>query len=144
MSDPECPILLVEDDLLDAKSVERAFRLNGIENPLHVSPNGEAALEYLRERVKPAAGEGEPAPSLILLDINMPVMNGIEFLIAYKSDAALKHIPAVVLTTSKEENDRLEAYRNGIAGYIVKPVDFDAFREVIRRLDRYWSVCELP
>jgi len=141
MSDPDCPILLVEDDLLDAKSVERAFRLSGIENPLHVSPNGGSALEYLRERV---AADGTPQPKLILLDINMPVMNGIEFLIAYKNDDALKHIPAVVLTTSKEENDRLEAYRNGIAGYIVKPVDFDAFREVIRRFDRYWSVCELP
>ena len=144
MTDFECPILLVEDDVLDAKSVERAFRLNGIQNPLHICPNGEAALEYLRERVEHSAGDEEPTPRLILLDINMPVMNGIEFLVAYKGDDTLRHIPAVVLTTSNEENDRLSAYQNGIAGYIVKPVDFEAFREVIRRFARYWSVCEMP
>jgi len=138
------PVLLVEDDLLDVKSVRRAFKLNGVANPLHVASNGEEALEYLRSRVNESS-EGEPSfPRLILLDINMPVMNGLEFLVAYKSDEAFRHIPAVVLTTSTEEHDRLESYRNGIAGYIVKPVDFDAFREAIRRFDRYWAICEMP
>ncbi len=138
------PVLLVEDDLLDVKSVRRAFKMNGVTNPLHVATNGEEALEYLRSRVSEAS-DGEPSfPRLILLDINMPVMNGLEFLVAYKSDDAFKHIPAVVLTTSTEEHDRLESYRNGIAGYIVKPVDFEAFREAIRRFDRYWAICELP
>ena len=129
-------ILLVDDDPVDVKSVRRAFDQIGAAYTMETASNGEEALRYLRDQEEP--------PSLILLDLNMPWMNGVEFLDAYKSDARLRHIPSVVLTTSNEAGDRLATYRGGVAEYIVKPIEFDDFREALRSLDQYWNVCELP
>jgi CheY-like chemotaxis protein len=134
-------ILLVDDDAVDVMSVERAFKSNHIKNPLITAVNGLEALELLRgTRDKPAMEQ----PLLVLLDINMPVMNGLEFLRVIRTDAKLKHIPVVVLTTSDEEKDIINAYDLNVAGYIIKPVEPTAFKEAIRIIDSYWMLCRIP
>ncbi len=136
-------ILLVEDDDVDAENVVRAFKKNKITNPLHITENGEDALAYLRHEGKYSDPEKSPRPGIILLDINMPIMNGIEFLEVVKSDDDLKRIPVVVMTSSQEENDRIESYNFSVAGYIIKPVGFYNLVEAMKNIDIYWSMCEL-
>ena len=131
------PILLVEDDTIDAMTVKRAFKELKVSNPLAHALNGEEALLHLRR------GENEN-PCVILLDLNMPKMNGVEFLQIVKDDPSLKKIPVVVLTTSNEERDIIESFKLGVAGYIVKPVDYRKFVEAIRTIDLYWTLSELP
>jgi len=131
------PILFVEDDHVDAMTVKRAFKDLKVTNPLAHTINGEQALEYLRN-------ERNRKPCVILLDLNMPKMNGIEFLKIAKADDALRKIPVVVLTTSREENDIVESFDLSVAGYIVKPVDYKKFVEAIRTIDVYWTLSELP
>ena len=137
------PILLVEDDRVDVMTVQRAFKMNKITNPLHVSSNGEEALAYLRHEDAYSELEKSPRPGIILLDLNMPIMNGIEFLNVVKGDDNLRRIPVIVLTTSREEEDRINSYNFSVAGYIVKPVEFDKFVEAVRLLDLYWTLSEL-
>jgi CheY-like chemotaxis protein len=136
----EIPILLVEDDTVDVKTVKRAFKQSKITNPIYETCNGEEALAFLRREGQYADA---PRPGLILLDLNMPVMNGIEFLHIIKADDALRSIPVIVLTTSKDENDLMRTYNLSVAGYIIKPVDFPQFIEVIKAIDLYWSLSEL-
>ncbi len=131
------PILLVEDDRVDAMTVKRALRDINVTNQLDVACNGEEALAFLRD-------EKNEKPCIILLDLNMPKMNGIEFLKGAKQDDVLKAIPVIVLTTSKEEQDRIESFKLGVAGYMIKPVDYQQFVEVIRAIDLYWTLSELP
>jgi len=131
------PVLLVEDDTVDAMTVRRAFRDLKVTNPLVHALNGEEALARLQE------GTGEK-PCLILLDLNMPKMNGIEFLGIIKADAGLKKIPVVVLTTSSEERDVVESFRLSVAGYIIKPVDYRNFVATVRTIDLYWTLSEIP
>lgn len=130
-------ILLVEDDMIDAMTVKRALRELNVINPLDTVENGEEALEYLRN------GKNE-IPGIILLDLNMPRMNGIEFLAIAKKDDNLKQIPVIILTTSQEEIDRIDTFSLGVAGYMVKPVDYKQFVEVIKAIKLYWSLSELP
>ncbi len=137
-------ILLVEDDIIDVKTVKRAFKENKIINPLRITSNGEEALKYLRRQGKYSNPEDSPRPSIILLDLNMPVMNGVEFLKAIRADEDLKSLTVIVLTTSKEENDRVESYKLNVAGYIIKPVEFEKFVEAVKVIDLYWSLNELP
>lgn len=131
------PILLVEDDMIDAMTVKRALKELNVINPVHSVENGEEALEYLYDNLK-------ENPGIILLDLNMPRMNGIEFLKIAKNDDSLRHIPVVVLTTSLEEMDRIDTFNLGIAGYMVKPVDYKQFVDVIKAIKLYWSLSELP
>ncbi len=131
------PVLLVEDDNVDAMTVRRAFKDLKVTNPLVHRINGEEALEYLKD-------ENNKIPCVILLDLNMPKMNGTEFLKVAKSDEKLKKIPVVVLTTSKEERDIVESFDLSVAGYIVKPVDYKNFVEAIKTIDLYWTLSELP
>ena len=131
------PILLVEDDVVDQMTVQRAMKDLHMTNRLDIAGNGEEALVHLRH------GEKE-RPCIILLDLNMPRMNGIEFLRVIKRDESLKHIPVVVLTTSKEENDKIESFKLGVAGYMVKPVDYMGFVDVVRTIKLYWTLSELP
>jgi CheY-like chemotaxis protein len=134
-------ILLVDDDDVDVMNVRRAFRKNNILNPLYVAHNGVEALEMLR-------GNGaSPIPKerrLILLDLNMPRMNGLEFLRELRADPELHHLTVIVLTTSDDERDKIEAYNLNVAGYIVKPVTFLAFVEAMAALNKYWTINELP
>lgn len=128
-------LLLVEDDLVDVMTVRRALRELNVTNPLRVVHNGEEALADLRS-------PGQPLPGLILLDLNMPRMNGIEFLAAAKHDPVLCRIPVVVLTTSAEERDRVNSFQLSVAGYMIKPVDYLQFVEVIRTIQLYWTLSE--
>lgn len=131
------PILLVEDDQVDVMTVKRALKEIHVTNPLVNLENGEEALKYLRD-AKSAK------PCIILLDLNMPIMNGIEFLQVAKHDARLKRIPVVVLTTSEEQQDKVNSFDLGVAGYMAKPVDYRQFVEVMRTIDAYWTVSEVP
>ena len=131
------PILLVEDDHVDVMTVKRALKEIHVTNPLVNLENGEEALKYLRD---PQSAK----PCIILLDLNMPIMNGIEFLQVAKHDARLKRIPVVVLTTSEEQQDKVNSFDLGVAGYMAKPVDYRQFVEVIRSIDAYWTVSEVP
>ena len=131
------PILLVEDDEVDTMTVQRAFKDLKVTNELVHRINGEEALKYLR-------AEDSQMPCVVLLDLNMPKMNGVEFLKISKEDEKLKKLPVVVLTTSKEEHDIVESFELSVAGYIVKPVDYKRFVEAIRAIDLYWTLSELP
>lgn len=131
------PILLVEDDRVDAMAVERAFKEIKVTNRIDNAENGEAALSYLRDTQR-------ENPCIILLDLNMPKMNGLEFLSIVKADDKLRKIPIVVLTTSKEQQDKVESFNLGVAGYMIKPLEFEGFVKVIKTLDLYWTVSELP
>lgn len=137
MKNPDKPILLVEDDRVDVLTVKRALKEINVTNPVVNPENGEEALKYLRD-------PGNARPCIILLDLNMPIMNGIEFLQAVKNDILLKRIPVVVLTTSKEEQDKISSFDLGVAGYMAKPVDYRHFVEVMRTFDAYWTISEVP
>jgi CheY-like chemotaxis protein len=131
-------ILLVEDDEVDVMNVQRSFKKNNISNPLFVAGNGVEALEMLRSGSVPSQNR------LILLDINMPKMNGIEFLRALRADPVLRSSPVVVLTTSNDDKDRLESFQLNVAGYLLKPVTFNSFVEVMLALNKYWMLVEMP
>jgi CheY-like chemotaxis protein len=136
-------ILLVEDDEVDVMNVKRAFKKYKISNPLYTAENGLQALDMLRSQndqppVVPATRR------LILLDLNMPKMNGLEFLHELRADPELKATPVIVLTTSDEDKDRVEAYNLNVAGYILKPVTFVNFAQMMITLNKYWTLCEMP
>jgi len=131
------PVILVEDDRVDQMTVRRAFRDLKITNPLIIAANGEEALVYLRDAVN-------PRPCLILLDLNMPRMNGLEFLAIAKKDEQLKMLPVVVLTTSREQQDRIESFRLSVAGYMMKPVEYAKFVEMVKTINFYWTLSEPP
>lgn len=131
------PILLVEDDEVDVMTIRRALKELRVPNPVVVQENGEHALAWLRE---PTSEQ----PCLILLDLNMPVMSGIEFLNVVKNDDQLRKFPIVVLTTSEEQQDKISSFNLSVAGYMTKPVDYHQFVEVMRSIDNYWSVSESP
>lgn len=131
------PILLVENDRVDAMMVTRALLELRVTNRLDLAVNGEEALNFLRNP------ENEK-PCIIILDLNMPRMNGIEFLKIAKQDKILKMIPVVVLTSSKEEQDKVDSFNLGVAGYMLKPVDYHQFVEIIQTIDLYWTISEFP
>jgi len=131
------PILLVEDDRIDALTVKRALKDLKVINELVHVVNGEEALKYLQN-------ESNKKPCVILLDLNMPKLNGLDFLKIVKGEEELKKIPVVALTTSKEAPDVDASFKLGVAGYIVKPVDYEKFVEAIRVLELYWTLSELP
>jgi CheY-like chemotaxis protein len=135
-------ILLVEDDEVDVMTVQRAFKKGNIIDPLYVAGNGLDALTMLRgEPGQPSVIP--PERRIILLDLNMPKMNGLEFLRELRADPTIRHIPVVVLTTSNEEKDRFQAYHLNVAGYILKPVTFSIFVELMVTLNKYWTLCEM-
>ena len=138
MSNPSLNILLVEDDEVDVMNVKRAFDKNHITNPLFVAGNGLEALDKLR------SGEVPQGRRIILLDLNMPKMNGIEFLRELRNDPALAPTPVVVLTTSNNDRDKIDAYNLNVAGYLVKPVTFGEFSELMVTLNKYWTLVEMP
>lgn len=129
-------ILLIEDDEIDIINIERAFKKANILNPLYKAKDGVEGLEILnRKEIS--------KPLLIILDLNMPKMNGIEFLKAIRQSPELHIYPVVVLTTSKRDEDILDAYKNHVAGYLIKPVSVEQFVETMASLGNYWSLCEM-
>ncbi len=131
------PVLLLEDDEVDQESVSRAFKALRITNPLVIAGNGEEGLVYLLDKAN-------KLPCLILLDLKMPRMDGLEFLREIKKDEHLKQIPVVAFTSSKEEQDKVESFKLGVAGYMVKPSAQEKFLEVIHTIDLYWTLSETP
>jgi CheY-like chemotaxis protein len=131
------PLLLVEDDQVDARTVKRALGELNIQDAVVHMPNGEEALAYLRSGVN-------EQPCLILLDLNMPKMNGIEFLREVKKDPSLRRIPIVILTTSNEDRDVLGTFEHSVAGYMVKPIDYQKFVQTIHTITDYWSLSVVP
>ena len=138
MAQRDLNILLVEDDEVDVMNVQRAFERNHMTSTLFVAGNGLEALEMLRSRRIPKERR------LVLLDLNMPKMNGIEFLEELRADAELASTPVVVLTTSNDDQDKLDAFNLNVAGYLLKPVTFSAFCDKIDTLDKYWALVEMP
>ncbi len=132
------PILLVEDDKVDAMTVRRALKELKVSNRLDVAGNGEEALHGLLRNPH------HEQPCIILLDLNMPKMGGLEFLKIVKTHKRAKRIPVIVLTTSRDERDRLASFDLGVAGYMVKPIDYQQFVEVVKAINRYWTMSELP
>jgi CheY-like chemotaxis protein len=131
-------IVLVDDDDVDVMNVQRAFAKSKISSPIYTASDGIAALELLR------SGRVPSDRRLVLLDLNMPRMNGIELLRALRADPDLRSTPVVVLTTSNDERDKVEAYALNVSGYLLKPVTFAAFVELMATLNTYWSTVELP
>ena len=140
MNDDALGVMLIDDDEVDVMSVKRAFKQLNITNPLYVAGNGMEALAMLR------GGSDQPAvprPLIILLDLNMPRMNGIEFLKTLRADPGLGSLTVVVLTTSNEDRDKVDAFKLNVAGYIVKPVTPSRFVEAMMTLDKYWTLSEI-
>lgn len=131
------PILLVEDDSVDVMTVKRAFKELNVANPLVSTGDGEEALEYLH-------GDTTTRPCVILLDLNMPRMSGIEFMKIAKADDSLRAIPIIVFTTSNTDQDITKSFELGAAGYMVKSVDYSKFIETVKTIDSYWSLSKLP
>ena len=139
MSDLNGPILLVEDNPMDVDLTVRAFKRRHVTNPVEVARDGEEALARI-ERWE----AGEPPPAVVLLDLKLPKVDGMDVLRRLKSHPVFRTIPVVVLTTSAEDSDVEAAYRLGANSYIVKPVDFDAFLEVAAHIDLYWTILNKP
>ena len=137
-------ILLVEDDTVDVMTIKRAFKKNGLTNPTYVVGDGEEALDYLRHKGKFAERDSAPRPGVILMDLSMPRMSGLELLLTLKTDPHLREIPVVVLTASDEHQDVKTAFTRGAAGYIVKPVTFEKFAKALSTMHMYWTLSELP
>jgi CheY-like chemotaxis protein len=134
-------LLLVDDDEVDVQGLKRAFAKSRIGNPITVARDGIEALEFLRgENGRPQL----PKPHLILLDLNMPRMNGLEFLEAIRADEDLKRSVVFMLTTSKAEEDRARAYDQHVAGYIVKQDPGNTFMQAVALMEHYWKIVEFP
>ena len=128
-------ILLIEDNLIEIMKMKRTLSLLKLEHTMQEAKNGEEALEILQDKSN--------FPDLILLDLNMPKMSGIEFLSILKKDEDIQHIPTVILTTSDNQKDLEECYKIGVSGYVLKPLKYDDYVHKIEAVLSYWSVNEL-
>lgn len=138
-------ILLAEDSPADQELTRRALKDGKVRNDLRIAHDGEEALDYLLHRAKYKDAKSFPRPDLILLDLNMPKLDGRQVLDEIKKNSELKTIPVVVLTTSKQEEDVIRSYNLGVNSYITKPVDMKQFQEVITSLSNYWfEIVVLP
>lgn len=127
--------LFIEDDEIEVLKFKKSLKKLGFTHRILEAKNGEEALEILREK--------QELPNVILLDLNMPKMNGLEFLKELKEDAHLRYIPAIIVTTSNNHQDMLESYKLGIAGYIIKPLRYEDYIKKIQRVVDYWMVNEV-
>ena len=128
-------ILLIEDDMIEVMKMNRTLSSLKLDHKIIEANNGEEALKILEDKFS--------LPDIILLDLNMPKINGIEFLRILKNDAALKYIPTVILTTSNNQKDLLECYKIGVSGYVLKPLKYEDYVSKIEALLNYWSINEL-
>jgi two-component system response regulator len=140
MADEQVEILLVEDNAEDAEMTMRALRRNHLANQMHWVKDGAEALDYLFCTGRYAGRDAARPPKLVLLDIKMPKVDGIEVLRRLKSNAATQAIPVVVMTSSNEERDVMETYKLGVNSYIVKPVQFEVFLDTVSKLGLYWML----
>ena len=128
-------IMLIEDDMIEVMKLNRTISKLGLKHKIIEANNGEEALILLSEK--------DNLPDIILLDLNMPKINGIEFLNILKNDDSLKYIPTVILTTSNNHKDLLECYKIGVSGYVLKPLKYETYVDKIEKLLSYWSINEL-
>jgi CheY-like chemotaxis protein len=144
MSVQKFPVLLVEDSRHDVRFVRRAWKQNQLTNPLYVVPHGQACLDFLQHEGKYTDATQAPRPGIILMDIRMPVMDGIECLGRIKANPDLKHIPVIMLTTSEQASDRALCYKLGCNTFIQKPISFEKFATAVRTIHLYWTLSQLP
>ncbi len=144
MTREEIEILLVEDNPADAELALHALRREKLANSIQLVRDGEEALDYLFRRGSYQGRSSDHQPRLVLLDLKLPKVDGLEVLRQVKNDARLRSIPVVILTSSREERDLVESYKLGVNSYIQKPVDFDRFREMIKEVGLYWLVVNQP
>jgi len=137
-------VLMAEDNEHDIIATKRAWKKNSIANPLYIVNDGEECLDYLKQRGKYSEPGSAPRPGVLLLDINMPKMDGITVLKHIREDEKLCRLPVIMVTTSQAEEDRLKSYDTGANAYIIKPVGFDNFSESIRAIHLFWQLAELP
>lgn len=138
-------ILLVEDNPRDAELTLRALSKRHLANDVHVAKDGEEALDFIFATGPHADRDVDQSPRVVLLDLKLPKVDGLEVLRRMKADDRTKHIPVVMLTSSAEERDKIESYRLGVNSYIVKPVDFNNFAEAVSEVGLYWLLLnELP
>ncbi|MGB3143665.1 MAG: response regulator [Maribacter sp.] len=128
-------ILLIEDDQIEVMKLQRTVSKLGLKHNIVEAKNGEDALEILKS--------GQKLPDIILLDLNMPRMNGIEFLAILKNDDQLKYLPTIILTTSENRADLLKCYEAGIAGYVIKPLKYEDYESKMKKVMDYWEVNQL-
>ena len=133
-------ILLVEDNASDEALTLRALKKNNIQNEVVVVRDGAAALDWLFARGAHADRAGAPLPQLVLLDLKLPKISGLEVLRAIRADERTKLLPVVILTSSKQDQDLIEGYGSGANSYVIKPVDFVQFSEAVRNLGLYWLI----
>jgi CheY-like chemotaxis protein len=144
MTRNEIEILLVEDSPADVELTLHALRQNNLVNRIHVARDGEEALDFLFCRGPYEGRSFESPPKVVLLDLKLPKVDGLEVLRQVKTDPRTKAIPVVILTASREEKDLVNGYKLGVNAYIQKPVDFDQFREMVKRLGLHWLVINQP
>ncbi|HEY4718964.1 MAG TPA: response regulator [Candidatus Methylomirabilis sp.] len=144
MAPDNVEILLVEDNPADVELTMHALRHNNLANRIHVARDGEEALNFLFCRGPHSKRPFDNPPRMVLLDLKLPKVDGLEVLRQLKGDSRTKAIPVVILTSSKEDRDMVSGYRFGVNSYIQKPVDFTAFRETIKQLGLYWMVVNQP
>lgn len=137
-------ILMAEDDENDIIATKRAWKVNNIANPLYIVNDGEECLDYLYKRGKYSEQGTAPEPGIILLDIKMPKMNGIEVLKHIRESKEFHSLPVIMLTTSKSDEDKLKSYEFGTNAYIMKPVGFEGLSNAIRTINLFWAMVELP
>jgi CheY-like chemotaxis protein len=140
----EQTILLIEDNNDDAELTLRAFKRANVKNPLVRARDGEEALDYLFGRGAYAGRDVRDLPAVTLLDINMPKISGLDVLKAIRADERTRHLPVVILTSSNEDKDRLNAYTHFANSYVIKPVDYDQFVTAASQLGLYWMVLNVP
>jgi CheY-like chemotaxis protein len=133
------PILLIEDNPMDVDLTRRAFIRRKFLNPIEIARDGEEALDYIARWQ-----QGAPLPLVVLLDLKLPKVDGLEVLKQIKSHPHLRSVPVVVLTTSSEDHDVHRAYQLGVNSYIIKPVDFDKFMQVAEQIELYWCAVNIP
>jgi CheY-like chemotaxis protein len=144
MNEKDFVVLMAEDDEHDVMATKRAWKINKMANPLFIVNDGEECLDYLYRRGAYSAPDSSPSPGILLLDINMPKMDGLETLKAIRESREFGNLPVIMLTTSRAEEDRLKSYALGVNAYIVKPIGFDNFSEAIRTINLFWKLVELP
>jgi len=135
---------MAEDDEHDIVATKRAWKASQMANPLHIVNNGEECLDYLERRGAYSDPASSPRPGILLLDLNMPRMDGLETLQHIRASGQFASLPVIMLTTSRAEEDRVRSYALGANAYIVKPIGFENFSEAIRTINLFWKLVELP